>query len=1531
MFFTMFVPGMSVSYADGGASTPQAGNEETLLVTPQQSSDVDQAEVNDRSETTDTGISEPTGELDTAKEIGIEAGAETDTEAPSITVVGLVDKQEVSQSELTFNVTVTDNVYKDIIPEVKLNDEVVLPETVGKYKVSLKDGGNLIEVLAKNGAGKPAEKSFSIKYSKVVPPLSAKEQLDKNLAYILRTVSEPNYGTGNGEWSVLSLARADYKVEAGYYDSYYEKVKLKVKELMLKNNGQLDTKLSTEESRVILGLTSIGKDVHNVAGYDITKSLAKFDYVKAQGINGSIFALIALDSHNYEIPLVEGGDPEKQTTRQKLIDYILAHESKNGSWGFIDTNAMALQSLAPYYSDIPEVKIAVDRTIESFSKSQLNDGSIAKNIFSSAQVILALTSLGINPDTDSRFIKNGKSALDGLLMFANPEGGFKLSVTGKVNNNMATDQGTYALVSYDRLVNNKNRLFDMKDVQIKEPSQPELPHAIELPLPAGNQPVVDISDDKNDYIIPITQSDSNKDIQISILGDRLAKVSVNLPFKSSLPNIEVTKGTISLSIPKGAKITNGDSSSIELLTSKSVADTALIDTLSSIIPVGQKLDHILQAFTVGGSGKVEFNQFVTLTLTAMKGKDAAYIENESPHAIQKYASDIEGKASGKNEYAYDSGNDLIVKTNHFTDYVAYTSSTEVIPPVITGKYVTLSVDKLMINKGYVVSNMKVELRSGDTAWTILRRVLDSKGISYSWNNKYGTPYLESIAGDGEFDHGSGSGWMYNVNGSYPGYGASQYVLSDGDEIQWRYTASLGEDLGERVPTGSLISMGEGMIINSNDKTPVINVPSNIQKDYNLSIPKELQNTNNITINIPDVKAKVFLSLEDVKDNIPMITVNKGNITVVIDKGTRFKSGDRKIELMTSNQDTKLQEIIQSTLSKGDKVTALNYAFMMGNTNSSVLFDKPLSITIKGAKGQMIGFIENNKFTPITMYGSEDQGLKETQGSEKRTYGYVKGNDIFIKTNHFTTFVSYTVGLDATVPTKPSTGPNLNNVYSDVSAISNWAYDAILEATNNRYIQGSNGKFHPKANITRAEFTKILVNVLALDTKLATGANFKDVRVNDWFYPYVNAANKAGLVTGYNDEFHPNDNITREQMAVTIVRALSIQPMKSGTAIKDIHKASAWAKTDIETVTALGLMTGSDNLFNPKDAVTREMAAVVSTRIHKYKNDHKTTDTNTGKVDSVDSTTKLEVQTQIKDTAAFMQKAVTDPIIASVGGDWTVFGLARSDVPVPDAYYAKYYANVEKILKEKSGKLHNVKYTEYDRVILALTAMGRNIDDVAGYNLREPLADFDTLIKQGINGPIFALIALDSMHYEIPIVAGVKTQTTRELLINFILNREISGGGWALGEKPDVSDADVTSMAIQGLVPYYATNSKVKAAVDRGVAWLSKAQMADGGYTSGRSVNSESIAQVVVALSSLGIDADRDTRFIKNGKSPLDALLSFAAPSGGFYHIKSGGQDNGGAKPGGIDLMATDQVMYALVAYDRYINKQTRLYDMSDVK
>ena len=191
--------------------------------------------------------------------------------------------------------------------------------------------------------------------------------------------------------------------------------------------------------------------------------------------------------------------------------------------------------------------------------------------------------------------------------------------------------------------------------------------------------------------------------------------------------------------------------------------------------------------------------------------------------------------------------------------------------------------------------------------------------------------------------------------------------------------------------------------------------------------------------------------------------------------------------------------------------------------------------------------------------------------------------------------------------------------------------------------------------------------------------------------------------------------------------------------------------------------------------------------------------------------------------------------------------------------------------------------------------------------------------QGLNGPIWALIALDCHSYDIPQCAEGGEQTTREGLVAEILTSQCSDGGWTLAG--DTADVDMTAMALTALAPY-KDDAEVKAAVDAALTYLSDAQQADGGFMSWGAANSESCAQVIVALTALGIDPTSDERFIKEGGTVLDALCAFACEGGGFRHSSDQAEPDG---------MATEQGFYALAAYDRFRQGKTRLFDMTDIE
>lgn len=280
-----------------------------------------------------------------------------------------------------------------------------------------------------------------------------------------------------------------------------------------------------------------------------------------------------------------------------------------------------------------------------------------------------------------------------------------------------------------------------------------------------------------------------------------------------------------------------------------------------------------------------------------------------------------------------------------------------------------------------------------------------------------------------------------------------------------------------------------------------------------------------------------------------------------------------------------------------------------------------------------------------------------------------------------------------------------------------------------------------------------------------------------------------------------------------------------------------------------------------------------------------------------------------------------PIVGSTGGEWAIIDLARAGIgeqEIYDGWYQNVINEVNNKINNDKERFHSSKSTENSRIILALVAAGFDPTNVNGHDLTWGLTDYNYIKKQGINGPIWALIALDSHGYEFQTNASAAVQATRENVIEFILGKQLSSGGWALsGTNPD---PDMTGMAVQSLAPYYNKMESVKSAVDKAIECMSSMQREDGGYASWGSVNSESCAQIIVALTALGIDPNTDPRFVKEGKSVVDALIGFAVEGGGFKHILSGS----------VNGMATEQAFYALSAYYRLKNEQTSLYDMSDV-
>ena len=273
--------------------------------------------------------------------------------------------------------------------------------------------------------------------------------------------------------------------------------------------------------------------------------------------------------------------------------------------------------------------------------------------------------------------------------------------------------------------------------------------------------------------------------------------------------------------------------------------------------------------------------------------------------------------------------------------------------------------------------------------------------------------------------------------------------------------------------------------------------------------------------------------------------------------------------------------------------------------------------------------------------------------------------------------------------------------------------------------------------------------------------------------------------------------------------------------------------------------------------------------------------------------------------------------AVYGNEWLALDLIRDGQEV-SPYYLKDLVDT---IINKNGVLHTGAgdYTNYAKAVLVLTSFGIDASNIAGYNLIEPVSTLPRVRQQGVNGVIYALLALDSHQYDIQLPEAAPFTFTRDDYINAILNSQLPDGGWDWADKQ--ADPDMTAMAIQALAPYYDSDPDVKAAVDTALTTLSNLQQPDGGFQTEDAQfkeASESTSMVILALIALGIDPTTDDRFIKNGLNTIDNLCSFYS-NGGFKHTADGA----------YNAMATDQGYRALVSYHRFLEGKTSFYDMAD--
>ena len=910
------------------------------------------------------------------------------------------------------------------------------------------------------------------------------DALAKTGAYQLNALN--NAPAFLNEWSILGLARAGIEVPENFYETYYASAYEKVQEQKKVSSRPWDNKI-TETQRLALALTAIGKNPADVGGVNLLDySWNKEAYWNGavlgdmQGSNELIYALLAINAHDS----LKEFRPESVTmTEQQMLDKLLGvYQAEEGGFGLsgpsfdVDITGMALQALAPYYNTRNDVKTAVDKAVTHLSQAQGTDGSYG-NPEATSQVIVALCTLGIDPDKDERFIKAGSSLVDGLLMYALEDGSFWHSMNGG-SDGMATEQALYTLAALSRFYADPrgNSLYDMNDVAFGG---------------SGGTTVTGVTLTPTSAEIEI-----GKKVQLNALVIPATAANKNVTFSSDKPEVAT------------------------------VSETGLV------------------------TGVAEGIATITVT-TADGGKTASAV-------------------------------------------ITVTKAGEIKPE--DKATVTLSIDKLTINKGYVLSTTKVEITKGETVWDMLKRELDQRRIDYQYSNnsQYNSVYVESIDGDGEFDHGSGSGWKCSVNGIYPDYGCSRYELSGGEVIKWRYTTNLGEDLGDD-PNGGQTGkpeQGGSAVLRPEvkpDKNGSVQVAVDAAQMKNAIAQAKTEGSAAIVI-APQitgdaVKVTVEVPTQSLKDMVKStdaaleVETDAGSVSIPNDalEAIAQQAGGSSVTItVEAKKPADVRDQVRASQLEGAEV--VDVTITSGKKELTTFGGKSLTVTIPVAAA---AFAAGETYNVIVL--SADGAREIVSGTCVKQNGKLS---VQVKTAHLSTFV---VTAQKAMP------------FTDVSG--HWAAKAITYVYGNGLMNGTGETtFAPDQLLNRAMLAAILHRLAGEPAVTGEYEAFTDVASETWYTSAVAWASANGIVSGVGGgRFAPMEAITREQLATMLYRYARYSGLDTSakgdlSKFTDGDQIASWASDAMAWAVGAGLLSGKTaNVIDPTGDATRAEVATILMR------------------------------------------------------------------------------------------------------------------------------------------------------------------------------------------------------------------------------------------------------------------------------------------------------------------------------------------------
>lgn len=572
---------------------------------------------------------------------------------------------------------------------------------------------------------------------------SVQDLIDKGLSQ--------SAGTASSDWYIIGLKQYQNSYS---YNSYLTALK-QYTDSSIKPNA-------VEKQRIALTYAVLG-------GGSAFITQTTRDSIGKLGVMSSIYGLILLDSGAYT---------SSAFTRDEIIRKILTDRRPDGGWALSgtvsdpDVTSMALQSLAPYYQ-YTDVKSAADQALNLLSRKQLDNGDYSswgtRNAESTAQVLCALSALKIDYRTDRRFIKNGHTLLDGLLLYRLGNGSFSHTIGGSSDNN-ASVQAFLSLLSIYRLNKVYLRLFQFTSRTVDR---------------ITTIPTVSPSSGASSSG-PADSSTGSAGQTSALSGHSSAGTSGSgsSPDSDSTPNSGESKLSTAASSTPGGSETSSDS--------PSASENAVVSGNQS----GKSGSE--QAQTGNGNVFSGYKKWICLVIVGIALLILAVLAIRKKCGMKNVLLVTGVAAVGILVL-------LLIQIQTVDEY--YLVHIDDIKPDSKTVFISIRCDTAaqksnqdyIPKNGVILEKTEYVLRDHDTVFDLLIRATKHNRIQLDYTGtdtgKIRTSYVKGIHYLYEYEFGDLSGWMYKVNGQFPNEDCASYVLSDKDVIEWVYSCDLGKDVG----------------------------------------------------------------------------------------------------------------------------------------------------------------------------------------------------------------------------------------------------------------------------------------------------------------------------------------------------------------------------------------------------------------------------------------------------------------------------------------------------------------------------------------------------------------------------------------------------------------------------------------------------------------------------------------------------------------------------------------------------------------